>query len=280
MKITIWGCRGSLPIPGRSTLKYGGNTTCLEVRLSDGTLIIFDAGSGIKSLGDKIVKDYDDREIYLILTHSHWDHLMGFPFFVPAYLPEYTINVQGGPIAKKTLKDFLEHQMSPPYFPVSMNAMKANFTFTHGIPIVKQIGSATITPIMLNHPNGGYGFKVEDAGKSFVFLTDNELGYEQKSAKTMADYVQFCKGVDLLIHDGQYTPKEYEKREGWGHSPFTKAIDLALNAKVHSLGIFHHDPDHNDEELDRIGSVARQIILKKEKKLDCCLCFEGQIVIL
>lgn len=181
MKITIWGCRGSIPVPGPSTVKYGGNTTCVEVSLGDGTTIILDAGSGIRNLGKKIVEEGKTQDLYLMLTHSHWDHLIGFPFFSPAYREGFKIHVRGGPIAKETVRNYLERQMEPPYFPARFSAMKADFDFTHGIPMVKQIGSATVTPIPLSHPNGGYGYKITDGGKTFVFLTDNELDYQHEA---------------------------------------------------------------------------------------------------
>ncbi|WP_319561759.1 MBL fold metallo-hydrolase [Marispirochaeta sp.] len=183
MKIKIWGCRGSIPTPGKSTIKYGGNTTCIEVRLKDDTLVIFDAGSGIRKLGKKIVKEDSARELLIVLTHSHWDHLMGFPFFLPACREDFTINVRGGPIAKESVKRYLEHQMEAPYFPARFSSLKANFDFSHGIPIVRKIGSAELIPIRLSHPNGGFGFRLQDKDASFVFLTDNELGHDHTDGR-------------------------------------------------------------------------------------------------
>lgn len=194
MKITIWGARGSIPAPGPSTIKYGGNTACIEVSLEDGTMIILDTGSGIRILGKKILEEGKTSDIYLILTHSHWDHLIGFPFFSPAYTVGYRIHVRGGPIAKETVRSYLEHQMEPPYFPARFSAMKADFDFTHGIPVVKQIGSATVTPIPLSHPNGGYGYKISALGKTFVYLTDNELDYQHEKGRLRGDYLRFCGG--------------------------------------------------------------------------------------
>ncbi len=280
MEIIIWGCRGSIPTPGKGTVKYGGNTTCIEIRLKDRTVIVIDAGSGIRSLGKKLVADKSIKEIYLILTHSHWDHLMGFPFFKPAYFERFTIHVRGGPIAKETVKSYLEHQMEPPYFPARFSAMRAKFDFTHGIPLVKQIGSAIVTPIPLSHPNGGYGYKVTEEGKSFVFLTDNELDYQHEGGRLRGDYIQFCEGMDLLLHDAQYTEKEYRSMQSFGHSTVSSALNLAVRAKVKRFGLFHHDPDHTDGEIDAIVQNVQRMLQQKNAKLNFFAASEGRELIL
>jgi len=269
MQITVWGCRGSLPVSGAESNYFGGSTTCIEIRLEDGGLIVIDAGTGIRPLGKKLLSERRGGEITLILTHSHWDHLMGFPFFGPAYQKGFSIHVRGGPIAKETVRKFLEHQMEPPYFPVSFSAMKAQFDYTHGIPKIKQVGGAEVTPIPLSHPNGGYGYRIDEAGKSFVFLTDNELGYVHEGGATMSDYIRFCRKADLLLHDSQYTFSEYEQYEGWGHSTFRDAEKLAAGAGVRRLGFCHHDPDRKDDELKRIIDGCRRSLSEQNVKLDC-----------
>jgi phosphoribosyl 1,2-cyclic phosphodiesterase len=276
MKLRIWGCRGSLPVPGQTTLKYGGNTTCLELRLDDGTVIVIDAGSGIRNLGKKLIGEKGLRDIYLLLTHSHWDHLMGFPFFAPAYSEQYSIHVRGGPIAKETLKQSLEHQMEPPYFPARMNEMKADFDITHGIPIIKRIGSAEITSIPLNHPNGGFGYALREYDKSIVFLTDNELNYQHRGGKTYSEYVSFCRGADLLIHDAQYTKNQYQIVKTWGHSTYYDAVHLALDARVKHLMFFHHDPDRTDVELDQIITQYNDVLNKMKSKIQLSAAIEGE----
>ena len=275
MKITVWGCRGSLPTPGRNTLRYGGNTTCLEILLNDGTLIVLDAGSGMRKLGKKLVKEQGPNEMYLFLTHSHWDHLMGFPFFVPGYLDRYTIKVRGGPKARRSLRAYLKHQMEPPYFPVRFDAMKAHFDFAKGDPEKKTIGSATVVPIRLNHPNGGYGFKFVEDGRSFVFLTDNELTYGHDGGLTVDEYISFCDGADLLFHDAQYTDEEYRLTRGWGHTRFDTATDLAVRAQVKRFGLFHHDPDHTDDAMDGFVAGCSQRIAKSGARIDCFGVQEG-----
>ena len=257
MNITVWGCRGSLPTPDPRTVKYGGNTTCLELRLADGTLIVVDAGSGLRNLGQKLLAEGSMTEMYLLLTHSHWDHLMGFPFFVPAYLPKFKIHVRGGPLAKRSLKAYLAHQMDPPYFPVKFDAMKAAFDFTEDKPKRRSIGCAEVIPMRLSHPNGGYGYKFAEDGKSLVIFTDNELGTQHEGGPTRDEFVEFCRGADLLIHDAQYTDEQYVAKKGWGHSTIGQTIELGRDAKVRRLGLFHHDPDRTDEDLDRLqGQVV------------------------
>jgi len=275
MKLTFWGCRGSIPVPGASTSGYGGNTSCVEVRLEDGSLIVLDAGTGLRNLGKHLVEQPNGSDINLILTHPHWDHLMGFPYFAPAYLERYRIHVKGGPIAKQTVQDYLEHQMQPPYFPARFASMKARFDFTNGIPVVKHIGTAEITPIPLSHPNGGYGFRIAEGSRACVFLTDNEPGFDHPGSRAWYEYVNFCRDADLLIHDAQYTDREYERTEGWGHSTYGAAVELAVQARVKRLCLFHHDPDHDDLFLEHMLQAARAVVARRSGAVDCFLAAEG-----
>ncbi len=275
MRIKIWGCRGSLPAPGGETDKYGGNTTCVEIRLKDGTLIIIDAGSGIRKLGKALLKEKALNNIYLFLTHSHWDHLQGFPFFTPAYMPDYNIYVRGGPLAMQSLKEFLKYQMNPPYFPVSFDLLKAQFDFNYDNPEEQIIGCARIVPILLSHPNGGYGFKIIEESKTFVFLTDNELEYSHEGGLTEAEYINFCRGSNILFHDAQYTVEEYKITRGWGHSTFLAATRLSMAAEVNRFGIFHHDPDHTDEDLDRYILPCQELIDRENSEVECFGVQEG-----
>ena len=268
MKIKVWGCRGSLPTPGRDMERYGGNTTCLEIRLNDGTVVVVDAGSGIRALGDRLVREHELADLYLILTHAHWDHLSGFPFFRPAFSSRFTIRVLGGPRAKRVLRGYLAHQMQPPYFPVPFDAMKARFEF---LPrrAKAAIGSATLSFIPLNHPNGGYGFEIAEDGRTFVFLTDNELDFAHEGGLSREEYIGLCRDADLLMHDAQYTDQEVESKRGWGHSTFSSATELAIQAGVGRFGVFHHDPAHTDDEIDRCVAMCHSRIAQANSSVEC-----------
>ena len=276
MRVIIWGCRGSIPVSGRQYNRYGGSTACIEVALEDGTEIIFDAGTGIRNLGRRIVQEPRVWEMTLFLTHPHWDHLMGFPFFQPAYSSRYRIHVRGGPIAKDSLRQYLSQSMQTPYFPVRFDALKAEFDFTSGIPVVQRVGEAEVIPIRLSHPGGGYGFKVVERDSTFVYLTDNELTYDRGEGENYYEYVDFSKDAGLLLHDGQYSSDEYQKRQGWGHSRYLDVIDMAGKARVRRVGIIHHDPDHDDDDLDRIGTICSRRAESNAGDLACFVVREGQ----
>jgi len=275
MRVRVWGCRGSLPTPGPSTIRYGGNTTCLEIQLNSGPLIIIDAGSGIKALGKTLVQEQTTTDIYLFLTHAHWDHLLGFPFFLPAYSNEYIIHVRGGPRAKGALETYLKQQMQPPYFPVPFEVMQAQFDFSVGPPQTWQIGRATVIPVPISHPNNGYGFKIVEDGVVFVFIPDNELDYTHEGGLPREDYIQFCQGADLLMHDAQYTDDEYQAKKGWGHTSFTAVLQMSLQAEVKRFGLFHHDPDHTDADIDSYVDLCRAMIAQANSPLEVFATKEG-----
>jgi phosphoribosyl 1,2-cyclic phosphodiesterase len=278
MLVKVWGCRGSLPTPGPHTLKYGGNTTCLEVKQADGPRIIIDAGSGMRLLGQELAADPTLSSLCLMMTHAHWDHLMGFPFFLPAYLSRFNIHVCGGPQAQDFLRSTLAHQLEAPFFPVDFSSLNATLTFGCGMPDDHQDRCPFVTnSIPLSHPNGGYGFRFTDRGRRFVLLTDNELGHIHTGGRSFADYVEFCRGADLLFHDAQYTEDEYKRTRGWGHSTFGEAVELALQAGVKRLGLFHHDPDRTDEHLDEIVAGLRATIATRGQTLDCFAVAEGAV---
>ena len=243
MILTFWGTRGSIPTPGQDTIKYGGNTTCLELLLDDGTLLIFDAGTGIKKLGQHLIKTNSQNIIHLFFTHSHWDHIHGFPLFKPAYSENYEINIYSSSIILKKLKETLNGQMDFNYFPVKFAQLKAKINFVTIKEQNFQLNSATISYIKNNHPGCSYGFKVTEGGKTVIFITDNELIPRSNKNSNWDDYVAFCRDADLLIHDAHYLPTELVKTEGYGHSSYDQAIDLAIEARAKHLIFFHHDPD-------------------------------------
>jgi phosphoribosyl 1,2-cyclic phosphodiesterase len=282
MRIKIWGCRGSITTPGPETLRYGGNSTCLEIRPAGGQIIIVDAGSGLRNLGAVLSREIETVPIRFLFTHSHWDHLVGFPFFRPAYSERFFIGMCNGPHAEAAILNFLTHQMKPPFFPVSFGALKARFQFRcerpNGEPGHCPCHGLEISQVSLNHPNGGYGYKFMEQGKTFVFLPDNELGFLHEGGLSREQYVEFCRGADLLLHDAQYTDQEYAMSRGWGHSTFGQAVDLALDAGVKSIGLFHHDPDRTDEDLDGQVRWCRERIGAAGGAVECFAAAEGMAI--
>jgi phosphoribosyl 1,2-cyclic phosphodiesterase len=269
MKITVWGCRGSIPTPGPATLKYGGNTTCLSIETHTGCLLVIDAGTGIRFLGKQLMRENRVSRICMMLTHSHWDHLMGFPFFTPAYSPQFDIDFCAGHPAQHTIRPYFETQMQPPFSPVDSSTMKARFHFDCIFPCGSPDVGVTIQSIVLNHPNGGLGFKFTEGSRSFVFLTDNELGFAHPGGLRLEDYQEYCRGTDLLMHDAQYTDEEIQLTRGWGHSTYGEAVDLAMAAGVKRLGLFHHDPDRGDRDLDQQVLWCRRRLAEAGSPVDC-----------
>ena len=268
MHIKCWGSRGSIPVSGPDYLKYGGDTTCIEIRTASNDLIIVDAGTGIRRLGNQLVEDHCNV-YHLLITHSHWDHLIGFPFFTPLYLEESNIQIYRCPFPGKFIEEIVNKMMGPPYFPVRYSDLKAKITYIEACPSEFQIGSVTVIPISLSHPNGGCGYKFIEAGKSFVFLTDNELGYTHYNGLQASDYAKFCENAELVFHDAEYTPEEYAASIKWGHSAYTDTLEMALAAGVNRLGLFHLNSERTDADMDRIVDHCRQIIEQRNATMDC-----------
>ncbi len=274
MIIKCWGARGSIPVSGKEYIKYGGSTTCIEITTRTGEIIIIDAGSGIRKLGHKLLKE--KRYGYnMIFTHAHWDHLLGFPFFQPIYAKGTHIKMYGSPFAQKSIEDLLQVSMTPPYFPVNYKDIKAKVSYHKANSKNFTIGSVTVIPIPLSHPNGGMGYKFIEGGKIFVFLTDNELTVKHPGGLDYKDYTKFSSGADLLMHDSEYTPKDYKIKKGWGHSIYKDALKLAMASKVKKFGLFHHNQERTDDELNEIVEDCRRIIKKEKSKLECFAVYEG-----
>lgn len=268
MIIRCWGARGSIPVSGKDYLRYGGNTTCLEIRNNRDDILLVDAGSGIREAGNAFLAD-GRRDFTLLLTHAHWDHIMGFPFFKPLYRHDATINIWGCPFAQDSIREMLARVMFAPYFPIKYDDIHANVTYAEICIETYQLGDLTITPIALSHPNQGTGYKFSEAGRTFVFLTDNELGLQHEGGLSYDNYIEFCRGADLLIHDAEYLDEEYPKRRGWGHSTIEQATRLALDAGVKQLGLFHHNQERIDTEVDNLVALSRRIIRERKSSLEC-----------
>jgi len=268
MYIKCWGSRGSIPVSGKEYIKYGGDTTCLEIRTQSDDIIIVDAGTGIRRLGQKLIDEKRNR-CSILFTHAHWDHLMGFPFFKPLFSKEAELNVFRCPFPGPYVEKMIAKVLAPPNFPVKYSDLSAKFVYTEGCPETIEIGSMKVEPIALSHPNGGSGYKFIENGKSFVFLTDNELGFVHNGGLSAADYLAFSEGADLLIHDAEYTPEEYKTQIEWGHSSYTDVLDLAFRAGVKKLGLFHLNQNRTDTEMDQIVATCRDIIAEKKQKVEC-----------
>ena len=268
MQITCWGSRGSIPVSGKSFLKYGGDTTSLEIRTKSGDIIAVDAGTGIRRFGNKLVEE-NALDVNFIFTHAHWDHLMGFPFFKPLYSKDARFLMHGCPFHSQFVENILSTVMAPPNFPVKYADVKAQMTYEKACPTEFRIGSVTIIPIPISHPNGGSGYKFIEKGKSFVFLTDNELGYRHSGGRSFADYIEFAAGADLLIHDSEYTPDEYQTYIEWGHSVYTDVLNLAEKAGVKKLGLFHLNQERTDDQMDDMVKTCRQHFSDHGLNIEC-----------
>jgi len=247
MTIKFYGTRGSIPIPNGDFLRFGGNTSCVTVKMGE-ELYIIDAGTGIRRLGKELIADATgNRNINILFTHFHLDHIQGLPFFDPAYCSDFHITLITKKTKLPTLKKVISDSMNQNIFPVSFRDLKAHFHF-------KEIEQTPFEAISLNHPGGCLGFRFRsETGKTIVYMVDHEL-----VAPLSHDYVQFCHEADVLIHDGQFTREEYEKYTGWGHSSIESVIELAKKAQVNKLILTHHDPDHDDARLQSLQEVYTQ----------------------
>jgi phosphoribosyl 1,2-cyclic phosphodiesterase len=268
MRIRCWGSRGAIPVSGPDFIKYGGDTACVEVRSGGGDIIILDAGSGIRNLGVKLMRE-KSRKINILFTHLHLDHIMGFPFFGPVYSREFSISIYGCPFKISSFESALHGMMRSPYFPVDLKNLPARVRYKDIMAKSFRIGSVKVTPVYLNHPNGGLGYRLEEKGKAFVLLTDNELGYDLSGSQPFEYYVDFCKDADLLIHDAEFNREEYRKFKAWGHSAYTDAVELGIRAGVKRLGLFHINSYRTDRQVESIVRDSKRIIKKNNCGMDC-----------
>jgi ribonuclease BN (tRNA processing enzyme) len=268
MIVRCYGARGSIPVSGEEYLKYGGDSTCIEIRTKNDEIVIVDAGSGIRRLGNRLMRE--ERFNYTVFfTHSHWDHILGFPFFKPLFHEKTTIDLKGCPNAQGNVKKLLSKAMSAPLFPIPFDNFRAAINYDGTCPRAFNIDSIEVSTINLSHPNTGLGYRFVEDGKIFVFLTDNELGYRHKGGRTFEEYAEFSRNADLLIHDAEYTPEQYKATIAWGHSTYADALNLALAAGVKRLGLFHHNQDRKDEEQDEIVRKCREIIESQKAPVEC-----------
>jgi phosphoribosyl 1,2-cyclic phosphodiesterase len=262
VSVTFWGTRGTLPVPGAGTVRYGGNTPCVAIRDGDGHSVILDAGTGLHGLGQVLLADPPSR-LDLLLSHVHWDHIQGLPFFAPMYRVGQEIHLHGPTPQGATLEGVLDRQVDAAVFPVPQAARQARVTVS-ALPAgaALEIPGFRIRTCQLSHPGGALGFRVSPSagGPSVAYLTDNELGAGgagRVPAGWREEVTEFIRGADLLIHDAMYTADLAATRAGWGHSSAPEAVALAAGAGIGHLVLFHHDPDHDDAQVDALLAVAR-----------------------
>jgi phosphoribosyl 1,2-cyclic phosphodiesterase len=279
MKVRFWGVRGSIASPGPSTVRYGGNTTCIEIRTDDNELIIIDAGTGIFPLSQALLAELPVTANVLI-THSHWDHIQGLPFFIPNFIPGNLLRLHGAfdPVSGKGVEQVMSVQLQYSYFPVREAEMKARIEYVTLAPEQSiQIGSATVTPYLMNHPVIDFGYRIEANGKSVFFTGDHEPpfniyapgeeGYDEYQSfvdDKAADIRRAMQGVDVLIADCSYTEQEYPAKKGWGHGTFNTSIQYAKDAGAKVLFCTHHEPTRSDDALDE---VFRQVRLDNPRQV-------------
>lgn len=290
MRIKFWGVRGSIPSPGPATVRYGGNTTCIEVETDDGGIIILDAGSGIHPLGHSLLKRMP-LNCSIFISHTHWDHIQGLPFFVPIFIPKNEIKIYGAvdPVYEKSIREVLSRQMEYCYFPVREAELKADIQYeTLRERQTVEIGQAKVTGILMNHPVLNFGYLVECCGKSLFFTGDNEplyniyepdddyySEYEDLIAAKNNMLADFIRGVDVLIADSAYTVPEYPAKKGWGHGTFDSCLELAAKAGAKALYMTHHEPLRKDGDLDAIYDGLKERYSGIEGVPEYAIAYEG-----
>ncbi len=293
MKVKFWGVRGSIAVPGPKTVRYGGNTTCIEVRTDNNELLILDAGTGIFALSQALLAELPVTANILI-THSHWDHIQGLPLFIPNFIPGNTLRLHGGfdPVSGKGIEQVMDVQLQYSFFPVREAELKARIEYVTLMPQeTAKVGSASVTPCLLSHPVIDFGYRIDCNGKSVFFTGDHEPPYNiyAPDDEQFADYQVFVeeknqsileavRGVDVLIADSSYTDLEYATKRGWGHGTFSSSIALAKAANAKVLVCTHHEPTRSDDALEQVFAEAMAANHDVCAGMDIRLAREGDVI--
>lgn len=277
--VDFWGCRGTLPRPGADSIRYGGNTNCVSIRLPRGQLFVFDAGSGIKQLSNHLMASgKKPLSAKIFISHPHWDHINALPFFVPLYVPGNEFEIIGARHGALTMREIASAQMDGVYFPITLKEFGAQVNFRDLAEEEVEIEGATVSTMLLSHPGICLGYKIAYDGRTVCYITDNEMflkdndNYNPSYEEKLADFVRGC---DILITDSTYTDDEYATKVGWGHSCLSKVADLADAAEVKTLCLYHHDPDQNDDDIDVKLSTVRQSLRDRNSTVECIAPAEG-----
>lgn len=282
LRLRFWGTRGSIPSPGPSTVRYGGNTPCVEVRTETDWLVILDAGTGIRELGRSLMSSANGHGIAadIFLTHAHWDHIQGIPFFAPIFQPGNHFTIWGSKTLQTSIDRVIRDQMLPVVFPVTFEQLDATIDF--GAIEGRHVGDGyEVTSFAVRHPGGALGYRFSSRGtpgRSFVYISDNELNpsaHYDGSEHWQSELVDFVRGAAVLVHDATYTADEYDRHRGWGHSTYEDAVTLALDAGVEQLVLFHHRPERTDDEVDRCVAACRALVESRGGRLSVMAAAEG-----
>ncbi len=283
LRLQFWGTRGSIPSPGPRTVRYGGNTPSIELRTADGWLIILDAGTGLRELGHSLIARAEGAPIVgdIFLTHAHWDHIQGLPFFGPLFQRGNHFTIWGSRTLETSIDRIVRDQMSPVVFPVTFEELEARIDFSEIARQPKRRHGYEVSAYPMRHPGGALGYRFTDAqpdARALVYISDNELGtggrYDTPDGWRQG-LLAFVRGARVLVHDATYTGEEYEQLRGWGHSTYADAVGLALEAGVEQLVLFHHKPERSDEELDARVEESRALVRRRGGRLDVVAAAEG-----
>ncbi len=292
MKVKVWGCRGSISCPGPKTVRYGGNTSCYELRADDGSLLIMDAGTGIRELGMALARQMPLKAL-MVFSHTHYDHVIGYPFFVPFFVPGNRVDLYGPVHYERSFKSVMTEQLDYSFFPVRMDELRADLHFHDLREESFESPPFKVQTLYANHPITCLAYRVEADGKIFIFTGDTEPYINHLDGDANADedeveevreviaeqtqrWLAFLKGADLCIHDAQYTPEEYPRFKGWGHTAMDVAIDNCARAGVKSLLLTHHNPTRSDDDLDALTPRWREYASAKGYSLAVAFAEEGR----
>ena len=290
----FWGVRGSIPTPGPTTLLYGGNTSCIEIRAA-GQIVILDAGTGLRLLGRELLAEFGEQplDLTLLLTHTHWDHIQGLPFFLPVYQSNNHLRILGYEGARLGLETVLSSQMESPFFPIGLKEVPANIQIEELKDWDFSLGGVHVQACYAFHPGVCVGYKLSVAGRAVAFFPDNELRHDQRGATTSGSHAirdpiaarngehklaEFVRGVDVLVMDSQYDAEEYERHIGWGHGCVDEVVALAIEAQAKRLYLFHHDPNHDDAKISEMVAHARALATAQGSTLQVEAAREGLTV--